>query len=315
MDKRLIDTIEKIKTLSSQNAEFDAAMRELFGKTDSASSVFSESPDGRISEIYEYCIEKVIKEQSEQFYKYFPIKEIVPKLVEDFCRMERYKREDNFEDFCLAAFQQIECITNWFCQRERFIKLYESKKGNDSNVKDKTGNSPSVLNLILKSKAEERKTLPMMKLFFNERIRAVLYFVYFDEQTYKYAFDTKYNELNELYQCRNLNHRGSVPEKYQEDIIAAIIPHKYQYYLKFTGLLVDFVGHISEYMAKKEAFGTVVNKLECGYVYIRPDSEETFVIDKGKLLYKAKSFSIGDRVSIERNAITNEIIDIKRVVE
>ena len=54
MDKRLIDTIEKIKTLSSQNAEFDAAMRELFGKTDSASSVFSESSDGRFDEIYEY---------------------------------------------------------------------------------------------------------------------------------------------------------------------------------------------------------------------------------------------------------------------
>lgn len=315
MDKNLIDAVEKIRKLSAKNAEFEAAMRNLFVKTDSASSVSNGALSDRVDEIYEYCIERVIREQSEQFYKHFPIKEIIPQLIEDFCRMERYKREDNFEDFCLAAFQQVECITNWFCQRERFINLYESKKELDSCVKDKSGNAPSVLNLIIKANPNERKELPLMKLFFNERIRAVLYFVYFDEQTYKYVFETKYKELNELYQCRNLNHRGGVLEKYQQDVISYIIPRKYQYYLKFTGLLVDFVGHISEYMAKKEAYGTVVNKLECGYVYIRPDSEETFVIDKGRLLFKVQRFSIGDRVAIERNSITNEIVDIKRIAE
>lgn len=212
MDKTIKDAIEKIKRLSLQNAEFNEAMRKLFGTTNSALSVSIVSSGNRIDEIYEYCIEKVIKEQSEQFYKHFPIKEIVPQLIEDFCRMERFKREDNFEDFCLAVFQQVECITNWFCQRERFIKLYESKKDENCNVMDRAGKSPSVLNLILKSKTEERKTLPLMKLFFNERVRAVLYFVYFDEQIYRYVFDTKYNELNELYQCRNLNHRGGIPK-------------------------------------------------------------------------------------------------------
>jgi hypothetical protein len=43
MDKNLIDAVEKIRKLSAKNAEFDAAMRNLFGKTDSASSVFSRS--------------------------------------------------------------------------------------------------------------------------------------------------------------------------------------------------------------------------------------------------------------------------------
>lgn len=315
MDKKLEDAIEKIKRLSEKDAEFDAAMRKLFGETDSALSVSDGISSSRMNEIYEYCIEKVIREQSEQFYKYFPIKEIVPQLVEDFCRMERYKREDNFEDFCLATFQQVECVTNWFCQRERFANIYESKKDSNSGVKDKSGNSPSVLDLILRSKSDERKNLPLMKLYFNERIRAVLYFVYFDEQTYKYTFDTKYNELNELYQCRNLNHRGGVQEKYQEDIIASILPHKYQYYLKFTGLLADFVGHISGYMSKREIQGTVVNKLECGYAYIQPDNEEIFVVDKGKLLYKVKSLSKGDRVFINRNYLTNEIMDIKKIEE
>lgn len=314
MDKRLIDTIEKIKTLSSQNAEFDEAMRELFGKTDSASSVFSESTVGRVDEIYEYCIERVIRDQAEQFYKNFPIRELIPKLVEDFCRMERYKREDNFEDFCLATFQQIENITNWFCQRHKFVEMYEKKKQSDSCIKDKDIHIP-IINLVLRNKVVERGGKPLDEYYFNEKIRAVLYFVYFNERTYKYPFDTKYNELNELYQCRNLNHRGGDLTPYQEVIITVILPKKHQYFLRFTGLLVDFVGHISEYMAKKETIGTIVNILECGNVYIRPDGEEPFVIDKGKLLYKIKAFSKGDRVSIERNFLTNEIVDINRITE
>ena len=32
------------------------------------------------------------------------------KLIQDFIRMERFRRDDNFEDFCLAAYQQIELI-------------------------------------------------------------------------------------------------------------------------------------------------------------------------------------------------------------
>lgn len=312
MDKRLIDTIEKIKTLSSQNAEFDAAMRELFEKTDSASSVFNGFSDNRLNEIYEYCIEKVIRDQAEQFYKNFPIRELVPKLVEDFCRMERYKREDNFEDFCLATFQQVENITNWFCQRPKFVEMYEKKKQSDSCIKDKDIPIP-IINLVLRNKVAERGGKPLEEYYFNEKIRAVLYFVYFNEQTYKYPFDTKYNELNELYQCRNLNHRGGELTPYQEEIITVILPKKYHYFLRFTGLLSDYVGHICETISTKESFGTITNKLECGFVYIKPDLGDSIVIDKGRLLSKVKSYLKGERVKIERNIVTGEIVDINKI--
>ena len=59
MDDAIKTAREKIKKLSAQNPEFDAAMRELFGTTTSASAVSVSSEDSRINEIYEYCIEKV----------------------------------------------------------------------------------------------------------------------------------------------------------------------------------------------------------------------------------------------------------------
>lgn len=314
MDKRLIDTIEKIKTLSSQNAEFDAAMRKLFGKTDFASSVFSASTDGRVDEIYEYCIERVIKEQSEQFYKYFPIREIVPQLTDDFCRMERYKREDNFEDFCLAAFQQVECITNWFCQRPKFISLFNERE-DDEVVINNQGDTTSIGKIVIQSDYDVRKNMPLMKLYFNERIRAILYWVYYNGKYYKGVFEPTYNELNELYQCRNLNHRGGESTPYQESIIERILPHRYLYYLKFNGLLVNFVEHISTFMAKKEEIGVITSVLPSGVVFIKPKDGNVFCLDKGKLWYKIKTLKKNDEVLIERNSITNEILDIKRVVE
>ena len=146
----------------------------------------------------------------------------------------------------------------------------------------------------------------------NEKVRALLYFVFFEEKTTKYTFESKYSELNELYQCRNLNHRGGRRSEYQEDIISNILPHQYLYYLKFTGLLVGYVERISVFMARKETMGTIVNVLPSA-VFIKLDNGENLTIDKGKLFYKVRLFAKNDRISIERNRITNEIINVSRI--
>jgi hypothetical protein len=276
--------------------------------------------DVKINEIYEHCIEKIIKVQAENFYKVFPIQELIPQLTEDYCRMERFRRTDNFEDFCLSLFQQVENITNWFCQRPEFIDLYESSRDKYCCFKDIDGNYITIRELIVysekkeKEKYEKRKDLPLMELYFNERIRAVLYFVYFNEHPYnKYTFDSKYWEIDSLYQCRNLNHRGGIRNTHQESVISIVIPNKYQYYLKYTGLLVDFVEQIIKQMSTIEESGTVFSKLECGYVYIKPDNRDSFPINKGKLLLKVKNYNEGDRVCIITNKFSSEIVDIKKV--
>jgi len=295
--KTILNHIDKIEQYAKTDPWLMEELRRRFGGVS----------DTRIDEIYEYCIERVIREQAEQFYKDFPIKEIAPSLVDDFCRMERNKRDNNFEDFCLAAFQQVENITNWFCKNPNFINLYNNKKNGNSCFTDDYGASIPIIQCLIKYELEKRKEWPLLKLYFNERIRAILYFVYFKEKPYKYNFDLKYKELNELYQCRNLNHRGGEREQYQETIIAYILPHKYQYYLKFTGLLVDFVDKISEYMSTKEEYG-ILTKLP-GANLVKLNNGETFFIE-GKISNKIKDYEDGVSIVVTRNTISKEILNI-----
>ena len=85
MEDKLQSTIEKIVQLSKQNTEFNLGLRK---RLDMSSANCVPIDDDRIDQIYEYCIEKVVRQQAQEFYKDFPIKEIITGLVDDFCRME-----------------------------------------------------------------------------------------------------------------------------------------------------------------------------------------------------------------------------------
>ena len=80
MDEKLKSTIDKIVQLSKQNPEFDAELRKRLEITSSAKSVYDEE---RIAQIYEYCIEKVIRSQAIDFYKDFPLKSIIPTICQN----------------------------------------------------------------------------------------------------------------------------------------------------------------------------------------------------------------------------------------
>lgn len=227
--------LDKIEQLTSTDPEFRKELGRRYGGNE------------KIDEIHELCVERIITEQAEKFYAVFPIVDIKKQLIEDYIRAERFKRKNNFEDFCLANYQQIECITNWFCNNQSFIDVYNNNKDTKTSLYDKDRKQLTLLDLMFKSNVDEKRNKTLVELYFNERLKAVLYFIYFNGEPFnKYALDSKYNEINELYQCRNLNHRGGKTTKYQEEIIQRIIPHKYLYYLKFTGLLVDFVEKISQ---------------------------------------------------------------------
>lgn len=314
---KLLDFIDQIAK-DKDNAWFVKELGKRYGINNMKPSVSTEL-NTRIEEIYEYCVERVIQEQATQFYKDFPITDLTSQLIEDYCRMERYRRQNNFGDFCLSVFQQVENITNWFCQREKFIDLYKSKRDEGCVFKNEDGTPISTIReLIINTNDPEqykkRKNLQLVEMYFNERVRAVLYFVFFEEKPTKYSFEYKYSELNDLYQCRNLNHRGGKRNGYQEAIISKILPHQYLYYLKFTGLLVGYVERISIFMARKETMGTIVNVFPSA-VFIKLDNGEnlTIDIDKGKLFYKVRMFAKNDRICVEWNRITKEIISITRI--
>ena len=68
-----MSTIDKIARLTQQNTEFDMELRKRLNVA-SANSVLSD--DERINDIYEYCIEDIIKKQATEFYADFPLQTI-----------------------------------------------------------------------------------------------------------------------------------------------------------------------------------------------------------------------------------------------
>ena len=59
MEDKLKATIDKIVRLSKQNEEFNAELRKALEIVPSAKSALID--DERIGQIYEYCIEKIIR--------------------------------------------------------------------------------------------------------------------------------------------------------------------------------------------------------------------------------------------------------------
>ncbi len=207
----------------------------------------------RLDDIYELCIEKIIKEQANAFYKDFPIEAIRPQLVDDFIRMEHFKRKDNFEDFCLAVYQQIECVVGYYFANEQFITevrnhitdtAYESKDGKKQHAD------------FIFTDAGHRAKLEIEDLYWIEKFRCIVYWNCFHKK-WGDEFKEMIKKGNQLYQCRNLNHRNNTKTEYQENTLKEVLPVRYQYYLKFTALLSTFI----EKLVDSSTIGVITQKL------------------------------------------------------
>ena len=141
-------------------------------------------PKSKIDDIYELCIEKILRKQAEEFYKDFPIKSIIPTLVEDFVRMEHFRRKDMFEDFCLAMFQQIECICNKACSVTPINEIAERMMGyspyvnnDDFKQRQESESNYSIAKLIFILDHIEKSKSYISDLYAIDKIRAVVYFI------------------------------------------------------------------------------------------------------------------------------------------
>ena len=271
MDEKLKTTIEKIVQLSKQKPEFEVELRKALGKEPSANGVYL--GDERIYQIYEYCIEKILKKQAEDFYIDFPLKTIIPTLTSDFVRMESFRRRDQFGDFCLALYQQIECISNHLCERRDLSEIADKmwgcsayvKSGKDvvtsiSERQNLDKNNPFMIASLVFPGMNKKQNLPnsvvkskqtIQTLYASDKIRAVIYFLGYKTMMKNSDYDN-YVEITSLisdaYQCRNMNHRGNTLTQWEEETIARILPLKSFYYFKFMGALAQFVSFIKEGM-------------------------------------------------------------------
>ncbi len=256
MDDKLMSTIDKITKLTQQNTEFDMELRKRL-KVASANSVLSE--DERINQIYEYCIEKVIRQQANEFYADFPLQSIKDILIGDFVRMESFRRKDNFGDFCLSLYQQIECMTNRLCEKKELSDITEKMWGHPAYLKIEKGKDPSIDNrggdytiaqlLFGKSKAYEKSKKSLQTQYAIDKIRTIVYFLGYKTMMKSSDYDSFVeitSLLSDIYQCRNMNHRGNSQSQWEKETYDKIIPLKSLYYFKFLGVLAQYVEYIKE---------------------------------------------------------------------
>lgn len=253
MEHDLEEALDKIIQLAKQNHEFNRELRKRLQIAPSASS--SSISDHKIDSIYEYCIQEIIKQHATEFYKDFPVKSIVPNLVEDFTRMEGFRRKDQFGDFCLAAYQQIECITNHLCQSRILSEITDRMWGYPAYVLNEIGKTPtidkrldkseySIAKLLMPKEPEKKYTQSLQTQNARDKMRIIVYFLGYGalmtsgDYNHFYEFS---NSLSDLYQCRNLNHKGNTLTQWEQDIYNKILPLKSFYYFKFIGVLTQFV--------------------------------------------------------------------------
>lgn len=256
--KKLLDFIE-VLAKDKDNAWFVKRLREQYGLR----------YDGKIDDIYEYCIEQVIKEQAEQFYKDFPIKELVPGLMEDFEMMESFHRKNDFDNFSMAVYQQIERITNWVCQNQRLNEAAKKLMGHpayimsiqqsdgkwvEAKISDRnTTSSYQIAKLLFGKEASDKARSELAAQWAVDKILCVLYFVCYQaklkSQEYNQFIEYK-NLYSAIYLFRCLNHRGSELKEYQKKIIDDIRPQQGVYYYKFMQALLFYVEGVGNGMAK-----------------------------------------------------------------
>ena len=258
-----MSTIDKIARLTQQNTEFDMELRKRLNVA-SANSVLSD--DERINDIYEYCIEDIIKKQATEFYADFPLQTIKDRLIGDYIRMESFRRKDNFEDFCLSLYQQIECMTNKLCENKDLSDITEIMWGHPAYLKIEKGKDTSIYNrggdytiasLLFPGNNKQsgntnafvKSRISLQTQYAMDKIRTIVYFLGYKAMMKSGEYDTFVeitSLLNDIYQCRNMNHRGNSQNQWEKETFDRIFPLKSLYYFKFLGVLAQYVEYIKE---------------------------------------------------------------------
>jgi hypothetical protein len=246
---KLIDFIDEISELEG-NEWFVKSLKNRI-----LSRETNNLQGSQLDEIYEHCLQKILKEHAQQFYQDFKLLNIKQKLIEDFIRMERFRRDGNFEDFCLAAFQQIEGIVNELSTHELQETFLNSFKNKTHKIKNKaTGilEEQMLWQLIFFPGLNEddlikKTTKKITDWDFMERYKLVLYFFYYNNKIIFNYYDFQNNFFlgNELYQVRNSNHRGGQQSEKQKITKEKVTNNSHKYYFRFLGFLEDFISKVN----------------------------------------------------------------------
>lgn len=240
--RKLIDFVAEIA--KEKNNEW--FVRELVVKLsgDDAHQITGEA----INEIHEHCIQNAIIKQAEGFYSSIKYKSIKIQLIGDFIQMEKFRREDNFEGFCFALNQQIECITNAIATKDYLNNISNKLSAPAFKYRNETH---SLGEQISNSHNEHKGPIEWKHL---PKVKVIIYYHFFkyeienNKLIYLFDFIEKSKIASDIYKIRNLNHRDSNEKEATKNFdpqeekrkIQELISNKYNNYAIFMNFLREF---------------------------------------------------------------------------
>ena len=257
------------------NKEFAAGIQAMIKKDLQGNKA---SWSGKIDEIYEYCLKKNLHEQAEDLYKDFPLESIRTTLIEDYVRMEEARRRNDFDEFGLHLYQQIEAIVNTLSKDEglsaivrkmmlqpAYIRTFEIVDGEDGKKEKrnyteeelspaKRAGRRTVADMVLiadkdPKKNEEKRKKELSQFSAADKLYLILYFVCYQAKMYDSVWESwKSNKslFSTIYNVRNHVHREGDSTEWQKKIYEAAASRKSQSYLSFLSALVFLVDRVEK---------------------------------------------------------------------
>ena len=244
---KLLDFLKKSILNEASNEWFIEELR----------SIIAPNLNVKVDGIYEYCIEEIIRQQAQEFYKDFVLTDLKETLIQDFIRMEHWRRRNNLDEFGMAVFQQVEGIVNKLVRDNLLNEVYTLTKNAPcyvdysnpivGNRYDKS--SYSISQFILMEKVSEYGHKALFELSNYYKFKAIDYYICHQASLTVSEFNqfTEENKLfGVLYALRNKNHRGNIATEWEIEKLKNIETNPSRSFLTLTAFLVWFVDSINK---------------------------------------------------------------------
>lgn len=213
--------------------------------------------DARISDIHEQCIESILTQQANEFYKDFVIADLRPQLIADFIKMEHWRRRNNIYEFSLAMYQQVECIVNYISRNNTLCEVFHTMMDclcfvdayppTVDNRNPKSSYTVAQLLFMHDAPTKSKEILP--SLWAYDKFKAINYFVCHQTMLTNYQFDQFVGEnriFGELYALRNRVHRGNDLTEKEIERTKQVESNPSRGFLTLTAFLTWFIDSVNE---------------------------------------------------------------------
>ncbi len=259
--KQLTKLLAFVKDLydNPDNIEFAAGIQAIV-----IDDLKLKNEDAKIAEIYEYCIQQMLKEQAESLYVDFPLTDIKEELVADYVKMERAHRDNNMDDFGIRLYRQIENIVRTLAKDEilgsvvsnmmdvpYLVAGYSNPQVHRRQKMTKEMQPVKTIAdfVLISSKRspikEEKKTKHLSEQYATDMARLVIYFVCFGGMMQPgIMFDQWKNQTqiySDIYSIRNRVHGGGECSEHDISRYNAMKASATQSYFRLMSFLVFLV--------------------------------------------------------------------------